>query len=36
MMENAAASKASPYAIEIDGCTFCYKGLPVHRFVTFR
>ena len=26
MMENAAAAKASPYAIEIDGCTFCYKG----------
>ena len=26
MMENAAAAKASPYAIELDGCTFCYKG----------
>lgn len=25
-MENAAAAKASPYAIELDGCTFCYKG----------
>lgn len=26
MIENAAAAKASPYAIEFDGCTFCYKG----------
>ena len=26
MMENAVAAKVSPYAIEFDGCTFCYKG----------
>ena len=25
-MENVIPAEASPYAIEFDGCTFCYKG----------
>ena len=25
-MENVVTAKVSPYAIDFDGCTFCYKG----------